>query len=149
MRLGPTGSSHSNLHQHPLPWLLVCLCVCMCGWVYCEKYPLSVLEIISDFFPLKQRLLMVSLPCVRFKVCVFKFGDTVVLTGLLWVFFFFKKQCCRAWCACLKSWSPKWQKGGKKFLDVPSGVYHAEIVLFLFVQIIKQAISVIYAATSV
>lgn len=30
---------------------------------------------------------MVSLPCVRFKVCVFKFGDTVVLTGLLWVFF--------------------------------------------------------------
>lgn len=33
---------------------------------------------------------MVSLPCVRFKVCVFKFGDTVVLTGLLWVFFFLK-----------------------------------------------------------
>lgn len=61
----------------------------MCGWVYCEKYPLSVLEIISDFFPLKQCLLMVSLPCVRFKVCVFKFGDTVVLTGLLWGFFLF------------------------------------------------------------
>lgn len=39
------------------------------------------------FSPLKQCLLMVSLPCVRFKVCVFKFGDTVVLTGLLWVFF--------------------------------------------------------------
>lgn len=34
---------------------------------------------------------MVSLPCVRFKVCVFKFGDTVVLTGLLCFFFFFKK----------------------------------------------------------
>lgn len=48
------------------------------------------------FFPLKQRLLMVSLPCVRFKVCVFKFGDTVVLTGLLCFLFFFKKQCCRA-----------------------------------------------------
>lgn len=35
---------------------------------------------------------MVSLPCVRFKVCVFKFGDTVVLTGLLWFFFFLKSN---------------------------------------------------------
>lgn len=35
---------------------------------------------------------MVSLPCVRFKVCVFKFGDTVVLTGLLCFFFFFLKS---------------------------------------------------------
>lgn len=35
---------------------------------------------------------MVSLPCVRFKVCVFKFGDTVVLTGLLCFLFFFKSN---------------------------------------------------------
>lgn len=62
----------------------------MCGWVYCEKYPLSALAIISEcFFFLKQRLLIVSLPRVRFKVCVFKFGDTVVLAGLLWVVCFF------------------------------------------------------------
>ena len=30
MHLGPRGSSHSNLHQHPLPWLFVCVCVCVC-----------------------------------------------------------------------------------------------------------------------
>lgn len=35
---------------------------------------------------------MVSLSCVRFKVCVFKFGDTVVLTGLLWGFCFSLKS---------------------------------------------------------
>lgn len=73
MRLGPTGSSHSNLHQHPLPWLLVCLCVCMCGWVYCEKYPLSVLEIISDFSPLNSAFswslfLVFGLRCVSLSL---------------------------------------------------------------------------------
>lgn len=36
MHLRPTGSSHSNLHQHPLPWLFVCVlvkCVGLHGFV--------------------------------------------------------------------------------------------------------------------
>lgn len=67
MHLSPTGSSHSNLHQHPLPWLLVCLSVSVHVWVG-GQFASVLWEIFSIcagnlffFFFRKQRLSIVSL----------------------------------------------------------------------------------------
>lgn len=77
MRLGPSGSSHSNLHQHPLPWLFVCLSLCLCEWVdvfesvfvRTEHSVRSLLLLLFFFSPSASFHFIVSPHRVHFQVC--------------------------------------------------------------------------------
>lgn len=81
MHLGPRGSSHSNLYQHPLPWLFVCLSVCV--QYVCVFLNVCVGACVLSFHCLYS-LCSVSGVCFCDTV---KFGSTVVnfVTGLLWL----------------------------------------------------------------
>lgn len=97
MHLGPRGSSHSNLHQHPLPWLFVCVCahgcMCVCVCIVKTEHSSLVRSIFFSFFFFMSWCLCLSSLCSVSGVCLWvprRFGQLPL----------FVLASCRACCAC-------------------------------------------------